>query len=125
MNKNKEVAEQRIDKEIARRAHGGHMQTYHITGISRKINGITFVSLSKYDYKKLLIFVTDIAYYLDAKTGDAFPSDIKKSLVEYQGSIPDIKASIGFAICDHRDQYNHQEGRIKAKRSWLGMNPRR
>lgn len=122
MNKNGEMAEHRIDEEIARRTFGGYIHTYHITGVSRRINGITFVSLLKLDYKELLIAITDMAYYLDEKIGDAFPGDIKKLIIELQSDVPNIKTSVGFAICDHRDQYNHQDGRIKAKRSWLRMN---
>ena len=115
MSKNREIAEERIDKEIARRNRGGYMYTYHITGIGRKINGITVVSESRLDYENLLTVVTDISYRLDEKHKDVFPGDLKLALTDL---------NIGVAICDHRDQFDRNEGRMKAKRSWLRMNPR-
>ena len=114
--KNDKTAEIKIDKEIAKRTNNGYIHVYHITGISRKINGITIVSSSRFDYKKLLILLTDEAYRLDEDMGDVFPGDMKNVFVRIQrfGAV-----DIGTSICDHRDQYNYQEGRTRAKRNWL------
>ena len=119
--KNDKKAELKIDEEISRRTHDGYMHVYHITGISRKISGVTIVSLSRFDYGELLKFICDESYRLDKKIGDVFPSDMKKSLMVYQSYVLNTPELIGFSICDYRDQYNHQEGRTRAKRNWLRL----
>ena len=115
--KNDKIAEDKIDKEIAKRTNNGYMHIYHITGISRMINGITIVSLWKLNYLQLLVDITDEAYSIDADAGDVFPSDMRRVFNDLQRDY--TGADIGVAICDHRDQYNPQEGRTIAKRNWL------
>lgn len=114
MNKKDKIAERRIDSEIDRRVK--HVYVYHITDISRKINGITVVTTSPYQYDMILAHIVAASYELDKKYNDVFPSDIKMAFNTMH---------LGVAICDHRDQFNHNSGRVKAKRAWLKLNPRK
>ena len=108
------TTEQRIDEEIARRTPT--MYIYHVTGISRRTEGVTVADQHPIQYNDLFTDVTDLAYDLDDTFGDAFPSDIKHGLHEM--------GLTGVAVCDFRDQFDHTEGRIRAKRAWLRAHPR-
>lgn len=114
MNKKDKIAELRIDREIARRTE--HVYVYHITGISRKINGITVVTIDSDRYDIILTHIVALSYELDKEYGDVFPGDLKVAF---------DAMDMGTAICDHRDQFDHNSGRVKAKRAWLKLNPRK
>lgn len=109
MNEN-QIAEEYIDSEIKRRTGDLYLSVMHVTGISRRISGITVVSKTKLNYDTLLARIVNISYHLDEKYGDVFPGDMKIGLGQYYDSV---------AICDSRDQFSRIEGRIKAKRIWL------
>lgn len=114
MKKRDRIAELRIDREIACRTE--HVYVYHITGISRKINGITVVTTSPYQYDMILAHIVAVSYRLDKEYNDVFPGDLKMAFNTMH---------LGIAICDHRDQFDHNIGRVKAKRAWLRLNPRK
>lgn len=114
MTKEQRTAEQRIDEEITRRTPT--MYIYHVTGISRRTEGVTVAYQHPIQYGDLLDDILDLAYDLDEMYGDAFPGDIKQGLHEL--------GLTGIAICDFKDQYDHAEGRIRAKRAWLRAHPR-
>lgn len=109
MNEN-QIAEEYIDSEIKRRTGDLYLSIMHVTGISRRISGITVVSKTKLNYDILLERIINISYYLDEEYGDVFPGDMKRILKNHYDSI---------AICDNRDQFSRIEGRVKAKRIWL------
>lgn len=117
MNKNDKTAEEKIDREIAQRTpeiHVCHIMD-DITDISYNINGITIVSDTKIYYNVLIKLINDKTDDLDSHAGGIFPGDIKECLID--------NGYTGVAICDHRDQYSRQEGRTRAKRSWLRTHP--
>lgn len=113
MNKKNRLAERRIDKEIAKRAP--NIYVYHIVRdiveLTDKINGITIVSDIEIDYKKLIELINDKADDLDMYVGGVFPGAIKKCLID--------NGYTGVAVCDRRDQFDHADGRRRAKRNWL------
>lgn len=113
-NIEQQTTERRIDEEIARRTPTMYIR--HVTGISRRTEGITVAYHQPIQYDDLFTDITDLAYDLDEMFGDAFPSDIKQGLHEM--------GLTGVAVCDFRDQFDHTEGRIRAKRSWLSAHPR-
>ena len=86
-----------------------------IRDISYNINGITIVSDTKIDDNALIELIKDKADDLDRYVDGVFPGDIKKCLIG--------NGYTGVAICDYRDQYSRQEGRTRAKRSWLRTHP--
>ena len=113
MNKNKKIAERKIDKEVNRRTR--QLYIYHIKNVSRKINGITIASNIRYKHNELYDYVIGHVDELIRESGIALPHNVKH-IIESRG--------MGISICDYRDQFDHNRGRRRAKRSWLRTHPR-
>ena len=111
MNKYNQITEQRIDEEIARRVD--RVYIHHVRKISDKIDGITLVTNCPHSYWKIVDYLDRVINDIVDEHGDIYPGDMKHDANQI---------SIGIAICSKPDQFNRQEGRIRAKRNWLRFN---